>query len=85
MTLRLASTLDDRISQSLLWFQNNHVGDVEIVYPDSLTLYQPERWLMNTLLMIYSNPIEQLVLEVDRFSGDKYRTAAVDGIVYQRN
>ena len=83
VTLRLASTLDDRISQSLLWFQNNNVGDIEIRYPDSLTLYQPERWLMNTLLMIYSNPIEQLVLEVDFDSAlNVYDFVSIGGKTY---
>lgn len=68
IALNLSSSNDNRISQSLLWFgvMPMAVGseDVAITYPDSVTLLQPEQWLMETLLMLYTNPSEELVLEV---------------------
>lgn len=65
MTLNLSSSMDHRISQSLLWFEGVPVGSVAFLgYPGGLILKQPEYWLLNTLLMLYSNPSEELVLEV---------------------
>lgn len=68
ISLNLSSSNDNRISQSLLWFgiMPKAIGgpDVTLVYPDSQTLAQPEQWLISTLLMLYTNPSEELVLEV---------------------
>lgn len=65
LTLNLSSSKDHRISQSLLWFEGLPVGTVELLgYSGALTLSQPEYWLMDTLLMLYTNPSQELVLEV---------------------
>lgn len=65
LTLNLSSSLDHRISQSLLWFGGQPVGaEQNLEYAGYLALKQPEYWLMDTLLMLYTNPSEELVLEV---------------------
>ena len=66
LQLHITSSNDNRLTQSQLWNYSRPVGLVDqIQYPGNLYLLQPEQWLMNTLLMLYSAPATQLILEVD--------------------
>ena len=84
LTLNLSSSKDHRISQSLLWFEGLPVGTVELLgYSGALTLSQPEYWLLDTLLMLYTNPSQELVLEVGFDSTLKvYDLVSIGGKTY---
>lgn len=82
--LKLSSSDDNRISQSLLWNKHRAVGlSDNITYPGGLLLKQPEKWLMDTLLKLYSSVSEQLVLEVDYDSAlNVYDIVSIGGKSY---
>ena len=82
--LKLSSSNDNRISQALLWNTHRAVGlSDNITYPDGLLYKQPEQWLMNTLLKLYSSVSEQLVLEVDYDPGlNVYDLVSIGGKSY---
>lgn len=62
----LTSLKDDRIGHGLLWYDGTPIGQtIELTYPGEQTLYQPERWAMQTLLKLYSKPSEKLTLETE--------------------
>ena len=84
LTLNLSSSLDHRLSQSLLWFGGQPVGAEEnLEYSGYVALKQPEYWLMSTLLMLYTNPSEELVLEVGFDSTLKvYDLVSIGGKTY---
>ena len=84
LLLNLSSSVDHRISQSLLWFGGSPVGaSSDLEYVGEVELTQPEYWLMDTLLMLYTNPSEELVLEVGYDSTLKvYDIVHIDGKDY---
>lgn len=65
VNLNLTSDLKNNTGLALLWFNGTAVGKIALTYPSEQTLYQPERWALQTMLMLFSKSSDKLTLETE--------------------